>query len=152
MLSPVGYRERPVKASPPQLTIDERTFDLDAFGMDEGGSPDPQAALRFLFQLGYACMTYLYVIQAGGRKANAHFSHTLWIRDCAVAEVEMEDQGAPSHVTIPRISLPLNYTEVTIVDAGGKAGRAFAIREQICSSTSAEDLTMEFRLEDRARL
>lgn len=148
----MGYRETMLRKDKPQLVIDGDTFDVDMFGMDDGRNPSPTDAFRFIFQLGSGYMIYLYVIQAGGRGDPAHFFHTFWLKDCAVAHVEMEDRGPPKHVRLARSSLPLNYREVRLTGATNGAARSYGIVEQHFTAESADQLTMEFLLDGGARL
>ncbi|MCB1175512.1 MAG: hypothetical protein KDK39_18190 [Leptospiraceae bacterium] len=89
-------------------------FDVDLFGMDDGYDPDPQAAFRLIFQLGAGYMIYLYVVQMS-RPADRHFYHSFWVKDCAVAEVEMEEFGPPDQVIGGPLELPLVYTRLQIL-------------------------------------
>lgn len=108
------YRERWLPPSRPTLLLDGEAYDVDLFGMDDGRSEAPSAALRFLFQLGAGYMIHLYVIQAGWRGEPAGFFHTTWLKDCVVAHVEMEETGAPSTVEIAPTVLPLVYRAVVL--------------------------------------
>jgi len=129
----VGYREAAVGARD-ALIIDGTAYDVDYVGMDDGlpspEDPEPasasepsrtnDAAFRFLFQLGHGYMIHLYVVQAGAAAApRDHFFHSFWLKDCAVAEVEMEEYGAPRTVTAPWLALPRLYERVTIHGDGG---------------------------------
>jgi hypothetical protein len=146
----MGYREQTVSLRG-AFAIDGERYDLDRFGMDDGEPDDPTQAFRFLFQLGSGYMIYLYVIQAGaGGGEHGHFSHSFWLKDCAVAEVEMEEYGPPSQVSAPWCALPLNYVRVTV--QGGAAARAFAIASQRFRAPGDGGLEMELALEHGATL
>jgi hypothetical protein len=142
----MGYREAVVPAPKPSLHVDGDDYDVDYFGMDDGRATAPDASFRFIFQLGQGLMIYLYVVQAGGKRDPSHFFHTFWLKDCAVAEVDMEDRGPPSVVRLAPCALPLNYTQVTLGE------RTFAIRAQRFSAPSAAELCMELDLAGDAQL
>jgi hypothetical protein len=147
----MGYREARIAREPtPQLQIDGAVYDVDSFGMDDGWSDDPGDAFRFIFQLGSGYMIYLYVIQAGGIADPRHFFHTFWLKDCAVAEVDMEDRGPPRRVQCPPLVVPSLYQTVTL------DGRELAIERQTFAAdfTSGEDerATMTFALAGDATL
>ena len=148
----MGYRETMLKGDKPTLLIDGATYDVDVFGMDDGRSDDPGDAMRFIFQLGQDLMIYLYVIQAGGRAKPNHFFHTFWLKDCAVAHVDMEDRGPPRHVRLARTALPLNFTSVRLAGVGNGANGLFTVRAQHFTAEGNEHLTMEFTLDSDARL
>ena len=135
----MAYRELPLPSPHPKLRIDGVAYDVDYFGMDDGQSEEPLDALRFLFQLGLGYMIHLYVIQAGARGTPNVFFHTTWIKDCVVAEIEMEDTGAPSTVETPPMDLPLLYDAVVL------GARTFRIVSQTFRAGAAE-LVMEFAL------
>ncbi|MGZ6096037.1 MAG: hypothetical protein ACXWUG_28610 [Polyangiales bacterium] len=140
----MGYRELRLSSSQ-VLCIDGVSYDVDWFGMDDGRSERPTDALRFLFQLGHGYMIHLYVIQAGSRGTPGWFFHTTWIKDCAVAEVEMEDTGAPALVEVEKLDLPLCYDVVELADA----------RHSIVTQTfraSGTELEMTFELASGSRL
>jgi hypothetical protein len=142
----MGYREAALPAPKPQLHVDGADYDVDFFGMDDGRDDAPDAAFRFLFQLGQGLMIYLYVVQAGGRQRPTHFFHTFWLKDCAVAEVDMEDRGPPTVVRLEPCALPLNYAQVTL------GAKTFTVRAQRFSAPSAAELRMDFELEGGAQL
>lgn len=142
----MGYREAAVPAPRPSLHVDGVDYDVDYFGMDDGRDAAPDASFRFIFQLGQGLMIYLYVVQAGGKRDPTHFFHTFWLKDCAVAEVDMEDRGPPAVVRLAPCTLPLNYTQVTLGE------RTFTIRAQRFAAPSAAELSMEFELEGGAQL
>jgi len=106
----------------PTLTIDGTAYDVDYFGMDDGRSEDPEDARRFLFQLGSGLMIYLYVVQAGSNQNPDHFFHTFWTKDCAVAEVDMEDHGPPSRVS-GAFTLPVVFPSLEVGGPGGVIDR-----------------------------
>lgn len=137
----MGYHERRLPAAA-TLTLDGVGYDVDAFGMDDGQSDDPTDAFRFLFQLGAGLMIYVYVIQAGGAAGHGHFFHTLWLKDCAVAEVDVEDRGPPARVSAPPFALPVIYPTVTI--AGSAGARSFAILAQRCATPTTLGVEIDF--------
>jgi hypothetical protein len=139
------YRELPLGSVNATLSIDGESYDIDYFGMDDGQSEDDTDALRFLFQLGRGYMIHLYVVQAGSRARPAGFFHTTWLKDCAVAEVEEEDTGAPTSVECEALALPLCHSRVAIAD------RSHAILTQTFHA-SAGELSMTFALEGGAQL
>jgi hypothetical protein len=141
----MGYRELPLGRKG-VLTIDGSDYDVDWFGMDDGQSEDPGDAFRFIFQLGSGFMIYLYVIQAGARGDHRHFFHSFWTKDCAVADVEMEEHGPPREVRCGPIELPLLYRRVTV------GGRAFGVVAQTFVTTLDERPLMTFELDGGARL
>lgn len=139
------YRERSLPPSRPTLCLDGDAYDVDRFGMDDGMSEDPTAALRFLFQLGLGWMIHLYVIQAGSRGDPAGFFHTTWLKDCVVAHVEMEETGAPFAVEMAVTELPLVYRAALV---GGQRHR---LTRQTFGAHDG-DLEMRFELEGGALL
>lgn len=141
----MAYHERRLPPSRPTLLLDGQEYDVDAFGMDDGGNEDPTAALRFLFQLGLGYMIHLYVIQAGFRADPAGFFHTTWLKDCAVAHVEMEETGAPSTVELDPTELPLVYRTVVV------AAQRHRLVRQVFRAHGG-DLEMRFELEGGAVL
>jgi hypothetical protein len=146
----MAYHETSLEAPRPQITIDGESYDIDYFGMDDGWSDDADDAFRFIFQLGQGLMIYLYVIQAGGLRDHRHFFHTFWLKDCAVAEVEMEDRGPPKRVACNPTVLPLLYGRVAVGD------REHAIAKQtfVADFTAGgeERSVMTFELEGGGRL
>ena len=140
----MGYHELPLSPHP-KITIDGTVYDVDYFGMDDSWNAGEPAgsAFRFLFQLGSGYMIYLYVIQAAATAQPVWFFHTFWTKDCAVAEVEMEEHGAPSEVRADAMELPRLYGLVTIT------GELFQIVKQTFSA--APEQRMEIEL-DRGRL
>ena len=61
-------------------------------------------------------MIYLYVIGMS-KPGELHFFHTFWIKDCAVAEVDMEELGAPFSVEGGPYPLPVVYQRVSLFEA-----------------------------------
>ena len=115
--------------------------------MDDGRDDAPDAAFRFVFQLGAELMIYLYVIQAGRRGEPRGFFHTCWIKDGVATWVELEDLGPPRVVEASMIALPLLYQEVEVC---GRADQRFGLRAQTFSAQpderGAPELTMRFEL------
>ena len=150
----MGYRELALPTPRPALVVDGATYDIDYFGMDDGRSEAPDAAFRFLFQLGSGYMIYLYVIQAGGRDDPGHFFHTFWQKDCAVAEVEMEEWGPPSEVCALSTPLPLVYEALELRSGAGEhvTSRRLAIVSQRFRARHAkndgDELAMDFELSE----
>ena len=117
----MAYREVRVEGAKPELRIEPghfltTVFQLDYFGLDDGAVTDPTASMRALFQLGSGYMIYLYVI--GMRQpGEGPWFHTFWVKDCVVAEVDMEEYGAPTLVTCETMELPGVYPAVSIAGA-----------------------------------
>ncbi|MCR9145039.1 MAG: hypothetical protein NXI24_22565 [bacterium] len=92
-------------------------YDLDYFGQDDGagtaGTIAKDAAFRLIFQLGWSYMIYVYVVGLAP-PGHRRWFHTFWIKDCAVAEVDQEELGAPTSVATGPLSLPLLHTRVGI--------------------------------------
>lgn len=84
------------------------SFDVDYYGQDDGLSTKPEAAFRFLFQLGSGLMIYLYVIGVA-QPGPLEYFHTFWIKDCAAVEIDMEELGAPDTVSGGPFALPIIY-------------------------------------------
>jgi hypothetical protein len=133
----VAYAERSAKGD---LEIDGSHYDVDSFGMDDGRFPDPDSAFRFIFQLGSGWMIYLYVVQAGANGLWEHFADHFWTKDCAVAEVEMEDHG-PAWSVVGDVDVPLNYATVTV---GGVTSEILSQR----FTAFGQELRMEIALSD----
>jgi hypothetical protein len=146
----VGYRELSLPSPHPKIVISGESYDVDYFGMDDGRSPDPGDALRFMFQLGSGLMIYLYVIQAGGARDLDHFSHRFWLKDCAVADVDAEERGPPSAVEAPSIVLPRVYASITLARTDEPGERTHAIASQTFrarkGSSGEQELEMLFVL------
>ena len=142
----VGYRELPLPGPRPELVVSGSRYDLDAFGMDDARSDDPDDAFRFIFELGAGLTIWVYVIQAGGRRDSHHFAHTLWLEDCAAAHVEPENRGPPASVEAAQLSLPLVYETVTV------GGRTLSIVSQTFDAaldpTGEQRLRMEIAVRD----
>lgn len=137
------YREAPLRPQP-TLVIDGSSYDVDYFGMDDGQSDEPTDARRFIFQLGQGLMIYLYVVQAGSVAQPGHFFHTFWTKDCAVAEVEMEDHGAPSRVQ-GEFEVPVLFPLVQI-DGGRSRYRVEGARFRATLSEQGQALELVFQL------
>ncbi len=138
------YLERPLTQRPrPTLRLNGRRFDVDYFGMDDGGEPDPDHARRFLFQLGAGYMIYLYVIQAGSTARLDLFQHSFWTKDCAVAEVEQEEHGPPTQVIAASMALPVLYGSVEV----GAPARRFRIASLAFEAAPEQPQLMTFALE-----
>ena len=142
----MGYRELATPKPRPKLDISGVTYDIDYFGMDDGELDAPDDAFRFVFQLGQCLMIHLYVIQAGGASAVDHFSHSFWIKDCAVAHVDQENLGPPASVDAVPIALPLLYDSVTLL--GAEAEERFDVHAQSFRARHAggseQELEMRF--------
>jgi hypothetical protein len=140
----MGYRELSIARPRPTIDIDAMRYDIDYFGMDDGRNQEPDAAFRFIFQLGYELMIHLYVIQAGGASDVAHFAHTFWLKDCAVAHVDMEDLGPPKAVQAAAVALPLVYDSVLLSSA--QEERVFAVHAQTFHARLAADGEQELEM------
>jgi hypothetical protein len=145
----MGYRELPhpnaFQPHKSQLTIDGVQYDLDSFGMDDGRAEFPNAAFRFIFELGNGYFRHLYVIQAGALGEPQHFSHTFWLKGIVAVDVEMEDYGPPRSVACEPFDVPLLYTSVAVGDA------AYALEKQSFVA-DGEALAMTFLLAGREPL
>ncbi len=137
------YREAALRPQP-TLVIDGSRYDVDYFGMDDGRSDEPTDARRFIFQLGQGLMIYLYVVQAGSVEKPGHFFHTFWTKDCAVAEVEMEDHGAPGRVE-GSFEVPVLFPLLQI-DGGRSRYRVESARFRATPSDQAQGLELVFQL------
>lgn len=131
---------------PATIDLDGVTYDIDYVGMDDGRAPAPDAALRIIFQLGHGYMIHLYVVQAGATGRPQHFFHTFWLKDCAVAEVEMEEYGPPARVTAPPCALPPLFAAVEVEIEGGDAPRHLAIAAARFEAPDADRLELRFAL------
>src|SRR5688500_5425365 len=100
------YVERAVAKPRPHVMIDGTEHDIDDVGQDDATEPH----FRFVFQLGIGYMIYLWVV---GRRPDGFF-HSYWTKDCAVAEVDMEEHGAPSSVRLPHLVLPALFDGVIV--------------------------------------
>ncbi len=151
----MGYHEVAVPPPRPTIVIAGESYDVDYFGMDDGRSEEPDAALRLLFQLGSGLMIYLYVIQAGGASDLKHFAHNFWLKDCAVAYVEMEERGPPASVHAGTMTLPRVYGSVELSGPPPLGERSFSIESQEFRAREApsgeQELEMTFVLGDGGR-
>ena len=118
----MAYHEVPVPFPKPVLHIEgpssrrpkaDPEFEVDFFGMDDGADREPDWAFRFLFKLGQGLMVHLYVLILHPPES-ALRKHTFWNKDCAVAEIEMEELGAPDRVVARDLALPVVFRRCTI--------------------------------------
>jgi hypothetical protein len=100
------YVERALQSPKAHVMIDGTEHDIDHVGQDDATEP----VFRFVFQLGIGYMIYLWVV---GRRPDGFF-HSYWTKDCAVAEVDMEEHGPPARVLLAPLALPALYAGVTI--------------------------------------
>jgi hypothetical protein len=147
----MGYCELKVPQPTPTITIDGDGYDVDWFGMDDGKDESPDAAFRFLFQIGLGMKTHLYVVQAGGQRGNRDaFGHHFWLKGILTIDMEPEDYGPPRAVQAAPMVLPLPYAWVTF--GAPHAPRRLRILTQQFEAPSVDELTMRFQLEYGVRL
>lgn len=118
----------------------DEDYDIDAVGQDDGHAPDPDATFRLMLQLGQGYYIYLYVIGMA-RPDDPRAFHELWLKDCAVMEVDVESHGAPHRVTCDAIELPSVYGSVEV------GSPRFAIERLVFASrpTDAPEPDLEAR-------
>ena len=144
----MGYVEKSVSDARDRMRIDVEgcpidRFDVDLFGLDDGHDEGEALSFRALFQLGAGYMIYLYVI--GLRQpGQTPWFHTFWIKDCAVAEVEMEELGAPRAVECADLVLPPIYRRVVVASPSGE--RSFAVVGATFCATWPGALALSFGL------
>jgi hypothetical protein len=141
----MAYHEVALSERPKQTLIIKpgdtgTTFDLDYFGHDDGAARDKN--FRLIFQLGSGFMIYLYVVGFPLDEPLKYF-HTFWIKDCAVAEVEMEELGAPEFVSCHLRPLPVVYKHLSLTDAQENT-RKFVV-DSCAFEARAEPLFLQMR-------
>jgi hypothetical protein len=150
----MAYREVRVEGAKPELRIEPGHFlttvyQLDYFGLDDGSVTDPTASMRALFQLGSGYMIYLYVI--GMRQpGEGPWFHTFWVKDCVVADVEMEEYGPPTLVACEPMDLPCVYATVSI--AGAAPSRIERTTFHATADEARPTLLLRFALEGERAL
>ncbi|MFV8756286.1 hypothetical protein ACNOYE_37545 [Nannocystaceae bacterium ST9] len=127
-------------------------YDLDAFGHDDGCDPDPEASFRLIFQLGQELMIFAYVVGMA-RPHDPRAFHALWLKDCAVAEIDVEERGPIAGVVVEAIELPVVFRRVDLL---GPVARSSFVVERIdfvarpVDRGAQPDLEVGWRLRDDA--